>query len=80
MCRNFSFIRPGAKVRWNDPAIEDFDPGERKTQLGRVFSVVTLNGRESFSQDEIEDDDIVLLSDRHGDVEALPTELEPALT
>ena len=32
---NHSWIKPGAKCRWNDPAIEDYPAKERKDALLR---------------------------------------------
>ena len=58
----FMFI-PGDKVRWNDPAIEDFDPEERQAQAERVYTVYKAS------------EEMVCFSDGVSDVEAPPCEV-----
>lgn len=58
----FMFL-PGDKVRWNDPAIKDFDPEERQAQAERVYTVYKAY------------EDIVCFSDGVSDVEAPPREV-----
>ncbi len=58
----FVFL-PGDKVRWNDPAIKDFDPEERQAQTERVYTVFKAS------------EDIVCFSDGTSDVEAPPCEV-----
>lgn len=60
MKRQFAFIRNGAKVRWNDPGIEDFEPKERKAQLRLVWEVF---GQESPVESG---DELVRISNRTG--------------
>ena len=36
---NYSYIKNGAIVRWNDPAIEDFEPKDREEQLNLKWEV-----------------------------------------
>lgn len=56
-------IRVGSIVQWNDPAIEDFEEGERDDQISRRFEVCKIAG------------EIIHLSDSFGDVEAYSEEL-----
>ena len=61
---NAFYIRIGTKVKWNDPAIEEFDGEERELQKSRVYEVV-----------DIINEDAVLLEDEYGEVEAYVSEL-----
>lgn len=61
---NAFYIRIGTKVKWNDPAIEDYKGEERELQKSRVYEVV-----------DIIDEDAVLLEDEFGEVEAYVNEL-----
>lgn len=61
---NAFYIRIGTKVKWNDPAIEDFEEEERELQKSRVYEVV-----------DIINEDAVLLEDEFGEVEAYVHEL-----
>lgn len=61
---NAFYIRIGTKVKWNDPAIEEFEAGERELQKNRVYEVV-----------DIINEDAVLLEDEFGEVEAYVNEL-----
>lgn len=75
MNRQFAFIRNGAKVRWNDPGIEDFEPKERKAQLRLVWEVF---GQESPVESG---DELVKISNRAGgEAEVRADELEPVRT
>jgi hypothetical protein len=59
-------IEIGTKVKWNDPAIEDFAEGkERELQKSRIFEVV-----------DIINEDMVLIADEYGEGEVLVDELE----
>lgn len=55
----------GNKVKWNDPAINDFDPSERELQKSRVYEIV-----------DIINEDMVLIADEYGEVEVFVCELE----
>lgn len=55
----------GDKVKWNDPAINDFDPSERELQKSRVYEVV-----------DIINEDMVLIADEYGEGEVFVGELE----
>lgn len=61
---NAFYIRIGTKVKWNDPAIEEFEGEERELQKSRVYEVV-----------DIINEDAVLLEDEYGEVEAYVSEL-----
>lgn len=61
---NAFYIRIGTKVKWNDPAIEEFNEEERELQKSRVYEVV-----------DIINEDAVLLEDEFGEVEAYVNEL-----
>lgn len=63
--RNGVKIQAGDKVRWYDPAINDFTPEEQKEQLERIYEV-----------DEVVSEELVCISDEFSEVEALPEELE----
>lgn len=71
----YPFIRPGARVRWIDPAIGDYDPEDHPGQLETVYTVVSVGGDTSPRACCEEDDDIVLISTDHGEAEVWPTEL-----
>jgi hypothetical protein len=58
-------LRIGDKVKWNDPAIDDFDPEEIETQRKRVYTIK-----------EVINDEICLISDDFGDSEVYYYELE----
>ena len=61
---NAFYIRIGTRVKWNDPAIEEFEAEERELQKSRVYEVV-----------DIINEDAVLLEDEYGEVEAYVNEL-----
>lgn len=58
-------MRIGDKVKWNDPAIDDFDPEEIEIQRKRVYTLI-----------EVINDEICLISDDFGDSEVYFDELE----
>lgn len=60
--RNKNF-KIGDKVKWNDPAIHDYDPEDREEQLNRVYEVVDKYG------------DIILIADDFSETEVLAHEL-----
>lgn len=71
----YDFIRVGAKVRWNDPAIHDYDPEEREEQLNTEWVVDAILG---LDEDEVtSDSDIILISSEYSEAEVYPSELEP---
>ena len=71
----YDIIRVGAKVRWNDPAIHDYDPEEREEQLNTEWVVDAILG---LDEDEVtSDSDIILISSEYSEAEVYPSELEP---
>ena len=56
-------IKVGDFVRWNDPAINDYDVEDREETLNRVFEVFAING------------EIYCLTDGFSEIEALEHEL-----
>jgi hypothetical protein len=58
-------INKGDLVKWNDPAINDFEPEEREIQRNRIYSVV-----------EFINEDMVLIADEWGEGEVFVDELE----
>ena len=58
-------LRIGDKVKWNDPAIDDFNPEEIEIQRKRVYTII-----------EVINDEICLISDDFGDSEVYFDELE----
>lgn len=71
----YDFIRVGAKVRWNGPAIHDYDPEEKEEQLNTEWVVDAILG---LDEDEVtSDSDIILISSEYSEAEVYPSELEP---
>lgn len=71
----YHLIRPGARVRWTDPAIGDYDPKDRPGQLETIHTVVSVGGDTSPQACCKDDDDIVLIATDNGEAEVWPTEL-----
>ena len=71
-----SWIRKGAKCRWNDPGISDYPFDERKMVLNRVFIIVEVKKELDFA---CENDDIILIKEVNGpsEAEVLASELVP---
>jgi hypothetical protein len=59
-------IRPGDFVKWNDPAINDFEPEDREAQLNRVWQVIHYIN---------DDEGTLLISDGNSDAEVYLHEL-----
>ena len=59
-------MRVGEKVKWFDPAINDFPIEERETQRNRVYTII------KFINDEM-----CLIADDYGESEVLITEIDP---
>ena len=72
-CKAFPFgwIAPGAKVRWADPGLADYDASERLPMRLAVRKVWRTGGA------PVKKDDIVTLSDEHGEAEVYAHELRP---
>ena len=58
-------FQKGDAVRYQDPALNDFDPKERQAQAARIYRVVENRG------------DIIVLSDGNSDIEAWVELVEP---
>lgn len=39
---DYDWIKPGARCRWNDPAIGDYEPEDRQSVLDRIFEVTDV--------------------------------------
>lgn len=61
---DYDYFYIGEYVRWNDPAIADYDENEREQQLNRVYEVIDING------------DIITIADDFGEAEVFANELE----
>jgi hypothetical protein len=61
-------FKVGAKVRWIDPAIDDYDKDEREEALARVFTIAKC-------PEVIDLDSIILISDGYTEAEVPPMEL-----
>ena len=59
-------MRVGEKVKWFDPAINDYPIEERETQRNRVYTII------KFINDEM-----CLIADDFGESEVLITEIDP---
>lgn len=60
----------GTLVKWNDPAIHDYEVGDREEQLNKVYKVIDLYGYED------EEDEIALIKSEEGnEIEVFITEL-----
>lgn len=66
-CRseNYPTIKEGDLVKWNDPAIDDFELNERELQKKRIFKVIKFIN-----------EDMVLIADDFGEGEVYVNELE----
>lgn len=75
MKNKYDFIKIGAKVKWNDPGIDEYDPEDREYVLSREFEVVSIHGLDE--ERVTSDDDIILISSEYSEAEVYPSELEP---
>lgn len=74
MMHRYGFIRNGARVRWNDPAIGDVDPEERADYAARVFTVTD----EFYSENPPTDyADLVYITNDGVEIEVMAGELVP---
>lgn len=70
--KNFPHIKVGGHVRWDDPAINDFEPEDRGTQLNLVWEIQKIDGT------LIEDDTVVHIArEDGGEAEVYAHELTP---
>ena len=66
--RDIEKLAVGKKVRWIDPAIEDYDEDDRQEQLDRIFTIYEC-------PEVIERDSIIGISDGTSEADVLPMEL-----
>jgi len=68
-------LKIGDKVRWNDPAIEDYEPEDLEKLRNTVYEIVDIYSDET---DEIEDDTVCLIAipGINGETEVYAQELE----
>lgn len=59
-------MRIGQKVKWFDPAINDYPIEERETQRNRVYTII-----------DFINDEMCLIADEYGESEVLITEIDP---
>lgn len=72
--KKFDFIKVDAKVRWEDPAINDYDENERKELENMVWTVCMIDG--SSENTEVTSDSIILIANSYGsEAEVFPCEL-----
>jgi len=57
-------FKVGDKVKWFDPAIDEYDEKDRQEQLDRVFTIFDIN------------DDIISISDGFSEAEVYDCELK----
>lgn len=63
--KNKDFIKIGAKVKWNDPGIDDYEIMDRLGVIDREFEIYAING------------EIICISDGGTEAEVFANELEP---
>lgn len=69
-------ITIGARVRWNDPCIGDYDEADREAVLATVWTVARIaDGKRKAESDN---DIILITSDNGGEAEVWPAELTVA--
>ena len=68
--KKYSWIKVGAKCKWNDPAITDYPKNKRKEILDIVFTIVGI------SDEELDEDTIIEIDDGVSFVEVYPNELK----
>lgn len=67
---DYKKLRKGARVKWMDPAIEDYDPEDREEQLNLLWVIDDCP-----EQDELFDDSTVCISNEYGEAEVMAYEL-----
>ena len=70
MAKRYSWIKIGAKCKWNDPAITDYPKNKRKEILNRIFTIVGI------SDEEFDEDTIIEIDDGVSFAEVYPNELK----
>lgn len=72
MSKKYSWIKEGAKCKWNDPAITDYPKNKRKEVLNRIFTIVGINS----DNGKIDEDTIIEIDDDISFVEVYADELK----
>ena len=67
---DYDKLHTGAKVRWIDPGIEDYDPEDREDILQRVFVIYDCP-----NPDEIENDTVIGITNEYTEAEVNAYEL-----
>lgn len=76
MQNEYNFIRNGARVFWNDPAINDYPKKERRKLSNAIWNVFDIRIDENGN---IDDDTIVCIASEYGsEAEVYAKELRPA--
>ena len=72
MSKKYSWIKEGAKCKWNDPAITDYPKNKRKEVLNRIFTIVGIKS----DNGKIDEDTIIEIDDDISFVEVYADELK----
>ena len=72
MSKKYSWIKDGAKCKWNDPAITDYPKNKRKEVLNRIFTIVGIKSDDG----KIDEDTIIEIDDDISFVEVYADELK----
>ena len=72
MSKKYSWIKEGAKCKWNDPAITDYPKNKRKEVLDRIFTIVGIKS----DNGKIDEDTIIEIDDNISFVEVYYWELK----
>ena len=72
MSKKYSWIKVGAKCKWNDPAITDYPKNKRKEVLNRIFTIVGIKS----DNGKIDEDTIIEIDDDISFVEVYADELK----
>lgn len=72
MSKKYSWIKEGAKCKWNDPAITDYPKNKRKEVLNRIFTIVGIKSDDG----KIDEDTIIEIDDDISFVEVYADELK----
>lgn len=63
-------LKKGVRVKWIDPAIDDYDPDDREEQLELIWVIDDCP-----ELDELDSDSVIAISNEYGEAEVLPWEL-----
>lgn len=70
----YNWIKIGCKCKWNDTALSDYSPIERKYYKDNVWVVYDIF-HEDEENEEIFDDTIILISNGYSEAEVYPHEI-----